>query len=33
MDPTILVEPHELFVIHGVVIDIMRGSKPRKKFK
>lgn len=31
--PPILVEPHELFVIHGVVIDIMRGDKPRKKFK
>lgn len=29
----ILVEPNELFVIHGVVIDVMKGSKPRKKFK
>lgn len=29
----IVVEPHETFVVHGVVVDVMRGEKPKKRFK
>ena len=29
----ILVEPHERFEIHGIVLDVIRDSKPKKKFR
>ncbi len=29
----IKVEEHDKFIIHGVVMDVLRGGKPRRKFK
>lgn len=31
--PPIKIEPHERFEIHGIVVDVIRGSRPRRKFR